>query len=107
MDELILQLKIEANTAAIEDLQKQFEKLKTSTKETADGFSIADTSMGKMWNTLTTGVEKGVASLKTLTGALAATGIGLLVIAVAALYNWFQKTEEGRNDEKWDKYYIL
>ena len=100
MDELILQLKIEANTAAIEDLQKQFEKLKTSTKETSEGFTLADTSMGKMWNTLTTGVEKGVASLKTLTGALAATGIGLLVIAVAALYNWFQKTEEGSNTLK-------
>ena len=97
MDTLELELKISANTAAIQDVQSQLDKLKTSTKETSDGFGIADTSLGKLWNTLTTGVEKGVNSFKTLSGALAATGIGLLLISVAELYNWFNKTEEGSN----------
>ena len=95
MDELILQLKVEAQGQQIQDIQDQLDKLKKSTKETSDGFSLADTKLGGMWKTLTEGVSKGVASLKTFAGALAATGIGLLLIAVAGLVNYFKNTQEG------------
>ena len=39
--------------------------------------------------------KKGVEAFKTVGSAVAATGIGLLVIAVSALYEWFQKSAEG------------
>jgi len=100
MDELELNLKVTANTQAIEDIQSQLDKLKKSTKETSDGFGIADTQLGKLWNTLKEGVEKGVQSFQTLQGAIAATGIGLLVIAVASLIQYFKSTNEGANTMK-------
>ena len=42
-----------------------------------------------------TGLKGAVVGMKTLKGAIAATGIGLLVIAVGSLVLWFQKTEKG------------
>jgi hypothetical protein len=42
-----------------------------------------------------TGLKGAVAGMKTLKGAIAATGIGLLVVAVGSLVLWFQKTEKG------------
>ena len=95
MDELELQLKVTANTAAIEDIQKQMDKLKTSSKETSDGFGVMDTKLGSLWKGIQEGVSKGVQSFKTLTGAIAATGIGLLLIAVANLVQYFKTTQEG------------
>lgn len=41
------------------------------------------------------GVGGLISSMGMLKGAIAATGIGLLVLAVAALYTWFTKTEAG------------
>ena len=43
------------------------------------------------------GVKKGVLAMKTLKTAIAATGIGLLVIAVGALTAAFTSSEEGQN----------
>lgn len=97
MDELTLTLKVEANTQAIEDIQSQMDKLKTSSKENAEGFGIMDTKLGSMFKGIQEGVEKGVTSFKTLSGAIAATGIGLLLIAVTSLIQYFKTTNEGAN----------
>ena len=43
------------------------------------------------------GVKKGVLAMKTLKTAIAATGIGLLVVAVGALTAAFTSSEEGQN----------
>lgn len=41
------------------------------------------------------GVKKAVMGMRTLKGAIAATGIGLLVLAVVALVSYFTKTKRG------------
>lgn len=95
-DTLELVLKIQTEQGAkLDELSTKFDGIKKKSAETSEGFGIMDTRIGGMWKTFTGGVQKGVASLVTFKGALAATGIGLLVIAVAAVYNWFQKTEGG------------
>lgn len=43
------------------------------------------------------GVSSGIAAMKTLRGAIAATGIGALLIAVVALTSAFTSSEEGQN----------
>jgi hypothetical protein len=42
-----------------------------------------------------TAILRGVAAVRTLTGALAATGIGLLLVAFGSLMAYFKGTEEG------------
>tara|TARA_R110001599_G_scaffold299537_3_gene504572 strand:+ start:18848 stop:20647 length:1800 start_codon:yes stop_codon:yes gene_type:complete len=46
---------------------------------------------------IVSGVKKGVLAMKTLKTAIAATGIGILVIAVGALTAAFRSSEEGQN----------
>lgn len=97
-NDLVLILKVQADQGAkIDDLSNKLDKLKKSSKESSDSFSIMDTKLGSMWKTFTEGVDKGVNSLKTFQGALAATGIGLLLIAVANLVQYFQTTTNGAN----------
>jgi len=43
------------------------------------------------------GAKSGIAAMRTLKGAIAATGIGLLVVAVGALTAAFRGSEEGQN----------
>ena len=47
------------------------------------------------FNDMTKGVKKVIVSMKTLKGALAATGIGALVVAFGTLIAYFQTSEEG------------
>lgn len=54
-------------------------------------FNNITSSLGMMKQ----GVGGLVSSMGVLKGAIAATGIGLLVLAIAALVTWFSKTEEG------------
>ena len=44
---------------------------------------------------VTGGLKKSVIGLKTFKGALAATGIGLLIVAVGSLVSYFTKTQRG------------
>ena len=51
------------------------------------------------------GAVSGIASMKTLKGAIASTGIGLLVIAVGSLVTYFTKSQEGA--DKLDKAFAV
>ena len=68
------------------------EEVKKSVKETGDEIGFADTKVGKMWGTFTDGVGKGIKSMTTLKGAIAATGIGVLLLAITSLVSYFTKT---------------
>lgn len=46
---------------------------------------------------MVSGAKSGIAAMRTLKGAIAATGIGLLVVAVGALTAAFRGSEEGQN----------
>lgn len=96
-DELVLKLKIETSGTdkKLEDVNTQMDKIKKNSKETGDSFGFADTKIGKMWSSFTGGAQKGIQAMGTLKGAIAATGIGLLLIAITGLVNWLKKTETG------------
>lgn len=98
-EELILKIKVETSDGGkkLQDVEQDMQKIKKSAKETSDGIGIADTKIGKMWSTFTTGTKMGIASMRTLAGAVAATGIGLLLIAIAGVVNYFKNTKEGAN----------
>lgn len=51
------------------------------------------------------GAMSGIASMKTLKGAIASTGIGLLVVAVGSLVTYFTKSQEGA--DKLDKAFAV
>lgn len=98
-----------ANDPNREKLIKDYQKLtsemaeqKTQIQGTAQQATALGRSMGGatgqvfgLFDTMKSGVSTGVKMFTTLKGAIAATGIGLLVIAVAALFDWFKKTDEG------------
>lgn len=96
-EEIVLKLKIDnsESKASVENAQEQVSKLKNSTKETSEGFGIMDTKLGGMFRNFKDGIKMGVSSLNTFKGALAATGIGLLLVAVSALVNYFKNTKDG------------
>lgn len=102
MEEINLVLKVD-NDDANKQLQKtddQIDKLKKSSDETGESFKLADTKVGKLWSTFKKGANTAKISMSTLKGAIAATGIGLLLIAVTSLTAYFKKTEEGANKLK-------
>lgn len=49
----------------------------------------------KKFSDMTGGIRKVIGSFKTLKGAIAATGIGLLVVALGTLIEYFRSSEEG------------
>ena len=51
--------------------------------------------VGLLFTSIKTGVTSAVLSFRTLSGAIASTGIGLLVVAFASLTAFFTKTERG------------
>lgn len=79
----------------IQDINKNLEETTKSSKEMGETVSMGDTAFGRMFNSIKAGAKMGVNSFKTLKGAIAATGIGLLIIAVGAVVQWFKKTETG------------
>jgi hypothetical protein len=98
MDDLILRLKIETdNTEKLADVNTQLKKSTDNANDSAKALSLNDTSVGKLFNSIKSGAEIGVKSFSSLKAAVASTGIGLLVIAVAAIVEWFSKTETGAN----------
>ena len=64
------------------------------TKEAGEEATIFG-DIKKKFSDMTAGVRKVIASMKTLKGAIAATGIGLLVVAIGTLIAYFKNSEEG------------
>jgi hypothetical protein len=69
-------------------------EIKGATKEQTL-FSSATDKVNKAFGKLKGGVRKVIATFKTLKGAIAATGIGLLVIALGSLVTFFTSTQRG------------
>ncbi|KKL04109.1 hypothetical protein LCGC14_2619360, partial [marine sediment metagenome] len=91
---------IDKSTKSTEDQGKATDETTDSMLDMAGGVSIAGVSLGALSKGFT-GVTKvlkvGVTSLKSFKIALAATGIGLFVIAIAALSQHFRDSETGAN----------
>jgi hypothetical protein len=77
------------------EVEQDLDGLDKSVKKTTEDFGLMDTKAGKAFTKIVDGGKKAVAALTTVKGAVAATGIGALVLAVTALFQWFQKTEKG------------
>ena len=76
--------------ASVEDTSKATNGLTSSLDKLTGGAVSGFAAMGQS-------IRTTVGGLKTLKGALAATGIGLLVIAVGSLITAFRSSEEGAN----------
>jgi hypothetical protein len=85
-------------------LQQDLTKQINSTKNASDQLKAAWNKLpgagffnqiGESFGMMKSGVGGLVSSFGMLKAAIAATGIGLLVIAVATLVDWFRKTDEG------------
>lgn len=83
-----------------EDLQNINESTKDVSESTEDMGGTLDTVSGGMvsrFASLKTAVLGGVKAFKSLKFAIAATGLGLLIIALASVKAAFTSTEEGQN----------
>ncbi len=71
---------------------------KESNKAIDDGLSAIDKRTGgavSAFKSLTGGIKSAVTGFKTLKGAVIATGLGALLIAITSLVAYFKRTEEG------------
>lgn len=84
----------EQATKEAKKLGDNLEDVGEKTKEAGKEATIFDDVKGK-FKDLTAGLRKVVASFKTLKGAIAATGIGALLIAFTSLIAYFKSSEEG------------
>ena len=88
--------------ANVDKLNKEIQKTKESTTETNDSFGLLGDTADQVSGGLVSGFKSGLAGAKTLIGgmrtlkgAIASTGVGLLVVALGTLYTWMQTSEKG------------
>jgi len=85
---------IEKEVKSVEELQKEMGKLGQETKKVAQENSIL--AKGKQaFADMKAGIKGATAGFKGLRGAIAATGIGALLIAITSLVSYFKNSEEG------------
>jgi hypothetical protein len=103
-NEVIIELiaRTEAAQGKIDALEKELQGVKTQAKQTNDATKGLTSQLDKMtggavtaFRGIVSGAKSGVMAMTTLKGAIAATGIGALVIAVGSLATYFSKTQEG------------
>ncbi len=94
---------------AAKDLQKDLKKQIDATASASDQLKAAwnrlpgaqfFNQIGQSFGMMKSGVGGLVSSFGVLKTAIAATGIGLLVLVLGSLYTWFTKTEEGADKLK-------
>jgi len=88
-------LKLVADTSeAVGDIKEASDEIKEASNE--QGIFAKQTALvSGAFKKLKGGVKQVITTFKTLKGAIAATGIGLLVIAFASLVAFFTKTQKG------------
>jgi len=85
---------IEKEVKSVEELQKEMSKLGKETKKVAQENSIL--AKGKSaFNDMKASIKGVTTGFKGLKGAIAATGLGALLIAITALVSYFKNSEEG------------
>lgn len=96
-EELILSLKVDAEQGkeTLDNTEDKLNKVQKETKETSDSFGLANTKAGKLFSGIVAGAKKGIGAMKTLRGAVIATGIAALALAVLSLTQYFTKTARG------------
>ena len=103
-NEVIIELiaRTQAAEGKIKDLEGKLNETKKTTEDATAATKGMTNQLDKMTGGAVTafrgivkGAKSGVVAMTTLKGAIAATGIGLLVVAVGSLATMFSKTQEG------------
>jgi len=88
--------------ANVDKLNKEIQKTKESTDESNESFGLLGSTADQVSGGLVSGFQSGlkgaktlIGGMKTLKGAIASTGVGLLVVALGTLYTWMQTSEKG------------
>lgn len=96
---VVLEIKTEVDVTQAVAAQKELGAGVEANTEAVDGMT---SSLDKMtggaitsFRSIVKGAKSGVIAMTTLKGAIAATGIGLLIVAVGSLVAYFQSTQEG------------
>ena len=85
---------IKKTVNSLKDAEKAMKGLGKETKKVAEENSfLADAK--KKWSDFKAGIKGATTGFKGLKGAIAATGIGLLLIAITSLVAYFKNSEEG------------
>lgn len=109
-EKVVIELEVDAATgvAEVKSLEKSVNKADDAVKDTTSSVDDLTSSLDNMTGGAVTGFKKLVAggktaitTLKSVKLAVAATGIGALVIAVVSLQQAFTSSEEGQN--RWAK----
>lgn len=102
-------VKVDGADKGIKNVKTELKGVETQAKKSTDqiksGFDAAGKQVSSLpgpigraagaFQSFVGGIQSGVAALKTLRGALIATGLGALVVAVGALVAYFTETERG------------
>ena len=92
---------LKSQEKAQDDVTKSTEESEEATQEMTGALDGMASSLGlnvSAMKSSVSGIGKMVKGFKTLKGAIAATGIGLLIIALVSLSSWFTRTEEGGDE---------
>lgn len=103
-NEVIIELiaRTQAAEGKIKDLEGKIKETKKTTEDATAATKGLTNQLDKMtggavtaFRGIVTGAKSGVVAMTTLKGAIAATGIGLLVVAVGSLATAFSRTQKG------------
>ena len=99
MEKVVIQLETDS-TQAIKGIEKVDESLQDVNKSSADTSNALDKMSGGAITTFKnfkSGLASAVKGFKSLKFAIAATGIGALIVAITAVGQAFTRSEEGQN----------
>ena len=82
-------------TDAVEDTAKAADKAEGSFDGLVEGIDKMTGGLVSGFKSAVTGIKNGVKAMKTLKVAIAATGIGALVLAIGTLVSYFTNTQRG------------
>ena len=99
MEEVYMKVKADTKGAQkeVNDLNETLEDTKTSVEDVGDAADDLSGGMVSKFKTIVKGVKKGIGAFKSLKVAIAATGLGALVLVVGSLVTAFKSSEEGQN----------
>ena len=88
--------------ANVDKLNKEIQKTKESTDESNESFGLLGSTADQVSGGLVSGFQSGlkgaktlIGGMRTLKGAIASTGVGILILALGTLYTWMQTSEKG------------
>jgi hypothetical protein len=100
----VVEVEVDVKSSEVTQLNKEIKTTNSNLKETNEATTGLTNQLDKMTGGAISGfkgvvssVQKGVMAMKSLKVAIAATGIGLLIVAVGALTAAFRGSEEGQN----------